>query len=58
MTHFTKGNPLMTRTFMLSLAMTASLQAADLITNSIGMKLVRIEAGSFTMGQDLSLIHI
>jgi formylglycine-generating enzyme required for sulfatase activity len=30
----------------------ASLPAAEPITNSIGMKLVRIEAGSFTMGQD------
>lgn len=30
----------------------AALPAAEPITNSIGMKLVRIEAGSFTMGQD------
>lgn len=29
-----------------------ALQAAEPITNSIGMKLVRIEPGSFTMGQD------
>jgi|DEB19_MinimDraft_3_1074340.scaffolds.fasta_scaffold14943_2 sulfatase modifying factor 1 len=30
----------------------ASLPAAEPITNSIGMKLVRIEAGTFTMGED------
>ncbi len=29
-----------------------SLHAAEPVTNSIGMKLVRIEAGTFTMGQD------
>ena len=29
-----------------------SLQAAEPITNSIGIKLVRIESGTFTMGQD------
>lgn len=30
----------------------SSTSARETITNSIGMKLVRIEAGSFTMGQD------
>jgi sulfatase modifying factor 1 len=30
----------------------AALPAAEPITNSLGMKLMRIEAGSFTMGQD------
>ena len=30
----------------------AALHAAEPITNSIGMNLVRIEAGTFTMGQD------
>jgi formylglycine-generating enzyme len=30
----------------------AALQAADPVTNSIGMQLVRIEPGTFTMGQD------
>ena len=30
----------------------ATLPAAEPTTNSLGMKLVRIEAGSFTMGQD------
>jgi formylglycine-generating enzyme required for sulfatase activity len=34
------------------LLVSASLPAAEPITNSIGMKLMRIEAGSFTMGQD------
>ena len=28
------------------------LRSAELVTNSLGMKLVRIEPGSFTMGQD------
>lgn len=42
----------MTRTLGLSLALLTSLHAAEPITNSIGMKLVRIEPGSFTMGQD------
>ena len=42
----------MTRNLALSFALLASLHAAEPITNSIGMKLVRIEAGSFTMGQD------
>ncbi|MDI1314615.1 formylglycine-generating enzyme family protein [Prosthecobacter sp.] len=42
----------MTRTLALSLALLTTLQAAEPITNSIGMKLVRIEPGSFTMGQD------
>ncbi|MEI6232852.1 MAG: SUMF1/EgtB/PvdO family nonheme iron enzyme [Planctomycetota bacterium] len=36
----------------LILAPLAALHGAEPITNSIGMKLVRIEAGSFTMGQD------
>ena len=30
----------------------AALPAAEPITNSLGMKLVRIEPGTFTMGQD------
>jgi formylglycine-generating enzyme required for sulfatase activity len=34
------------------LAPLAVLHAAEPITNSIGMKLVRIEAGTFTMGHD------
>ena len=34
------------------LLVSAALPAAEPITNSLGMKLVRIEAGSFTMGQD------
>ncbi|MHB1078568.1 MAG: SUMF1/EgtB/PvdO family nonheme iron enzyme [Prosthecobacter sp.] len=42
----------MTRNLALSFALLASLHAAEPITNSIGMKLVRIEPGSFTMGQD------
>jgi len=42
----------MTRTLTFSLALLTSLHAAEPITNSIGMKLVRIEPGSFTMGQD------
>jgi formylglycine-generating enzyme required for sulfatase activity len=29
-----------------------ALHAAEPVTNSIGMKLVGIEAGTFTMGQD------
>ncbi|MCF7784529.1 MAG: SUMF1/EgtB/PvdO family nonheme iron enzyme [Prosthecobacter sp.] len=37
---------------VLSLALLTSLHAAEPITNSIGMKLVRIGPGSFTMGQD------
>ena len=40
--------PLITALLLVS----ASLPAAEPITNSIGMKLMRIEAGSFTMGQD------
>lgn len=36
----------------LLLASLAGLSAAEPVTNSIGMKLVRIEAGEFTMGQD------
>ena len=32
--------------------LTTALPAAEPITNSIGMKLVRIEPGTFTMGQD------
>ena len=35
-----------------TIALSASSACADTITNSIGMKLVRIEPGSFTMGQD------
>ncbi len=42
----------MTRTLALSLGLLTSMHAAEPITNSIGMKLVRIEPGSFTMGQD------
>jgi sulfatase modifying factor 1 len=42
----------MTRSLFFSFALLTSLQAAEPITNSIGMKLVRIEPGSFTMGQD------
>jgi len=34
-----------------------ALPAAEPITNSIGMKLVRIEAGKFTMGQDGPLME-
>ncbi len=34
------------------LFVTGSLLAAEPITNSIGMKFVRVEPGSFTMGQD------
>ena len=39
---------------LLTILLLASLavHAAEPITNSIGMKLVRIEAGTFTMGQD------
>ena len=36
----------------LLLAPLAALHAAEPVTNSIGMKLVRIEPGTFTMGQD------
>ncbi len=36
----------------LLLAPVGSLHAAESITNSIGMTLVRIEPGTFTMGQD------
>ncbi|MBM3396414.1 MAG: hypothetical protein FJY37_17670, partial [Betaproteobacteria bacterium] len=36
----------------LLLAPLAALHAAEPITNSVGMKLVRIEPGTFTMGQD------
>ena len=36
----------------LLLAPLATLHAAEPVTNSVGMKLVRIEPGSFTMGQD------
>ncbi len=42
----------MTRTLALSLALLTSLHAAEPLTNSIGMKFIRIEPGSFTMGQD------
>ena len=34
------------------LCLLTSLHAAEPVTNSIGIKLVRIEAGTFTMGQD------
>jgi formylglycine-generating enzyme required for sulfatase activity len=34
------------------LCLLTSLHAADPVTNSLGMRLVRIEAGTFTMGQD------
>jgi formylglycine-generating enzyme required for sulfatase activity len=37
---------------LLLIAPLAALHAAEPITNSIGMKLVRIEPGTFTMGQD------
>ncbi len=37
---------------VLLLAPLFALQAVEPITNSVGIKLVRIEAGSFTMGQD------
>ncbi len=43
---------LMTRTFVFSFALMASLHAAEPVTNSIGMRLVRIEPGAFVMGQD------
>ena len=36
----------------LLLAPLAALHAAEPITNSVGMKLVRIDPGTFTMGQD------
>ncbi|WP_395743883.1 SUMF1/EgtB/PvdO family nonheme iron enzyme [Prosthecobacter sp.] len=42
----------MTRSFVLSFALMASLHAAEPVTNSIGMRLVRIEPGAFVMGQD------
>ena len=42
----------MTRYLALSIALLTSLHAAEPITNSIGMKLVPIEPGTFTMGQD------
>jgi formylglycine-generating enzyme required for sulfatase activity len=42
-----------TRFFCLTfLCLLTSLHAAEPVTNSIGIKLVRIEAGTFTMGQD------
>jgi hypothetical protein len=34
------------------LCLLTSLHAAEPVTNSIGIRLVRIEAGTFTMGQD------
>ncbi|MBM3861333.1 MAG: hypothetical protein FJ395_17030, partial [Verrucomicrobia bacterium] len=36
----------------LLLAPLAALHAAESVTNSVGIKLVRIEPGTFTMGQD------
>ncbi|MGV3663801.1 MAG: SUMF1/EgtB/PvdO family nonheme iron enzyme [Prosthecobacter sp.] len=44
----------MTRTPLVALLLSCATltHAAETITNSIGMKLVPIEAGSFTMGQD------
>jgi formylglycine-generating enzyme required for sulfatase activity len=49
-THVSRSTP--TFLTVLLLAPLAALHAAEPITNSIGMKLVRIEAGTFTMGQD------
>lgn len=37
---------------LLTFVLCASSHSADVITNSIGMKLVRVEPGSFTMGPD------
>ena len=45
-------NPAPSLLTALLLAPLAALDAAEPITNCIGMKLVRIEAGTFTMGQD------
>ncbi len=43
----------MTRTPLIAFLLSCSVMAhAETITNSIGMKLVRIEPGSFVMGQD------
>ena len=47
--HETHPHPILTA---LLLAPLAALHAAEPITNSVGMKLVRIEPGTFTMGQD------
>jgi sulfatase modifying factor 1 len=51
-----KDSLIMKATFSLIVALLAAplagLRAAEPVTNSIGMKLVRIEAGEFTMGQD------
>ncbi len=44
--------PVLTLLTALLLAPLAELHGAEPITNSIGMKLVRIESGTFTMGQD------
>ena len=44
-------SPLTTLTTLILYSLT-QLHAAEPITNSIGMRLVRIEAGSFAMGQD------
>ena len=44
-------SPLATLTTLILYSLT-QLHAAEPITNSIGMRLVRIEAGSFAMGQD------
>ena len=44
--------PTLTVLAALLLAPLAALHAAEAVTNSIRMKLVRIEAGTFTMGQD------
>ena len=45
-------NPALTLLTTLLLAPLAALPAAEEITNSIGMKLVSIQPGTFTMGQD------
>ncbi len=44
--------PTLTLAIALLLAPLAALHAAEPITNSLGMKLVRIEPGTLTMGQD------
>jgi formylglycine-generating enzyme required for sulfatase activity len=45
-------NPSIPRLTFLLLGSVVVAQAAEPLTNSIGMPLVRIEAGAFTMGQD------
>ena len=51
MSHHTMKHNLTLLTVLLLSPLTA-MHAAEPITNSIGMKLVRIEPGTFTMGQD------